>query len=67
MPVTKLLRAGPVLAQPSWLGWVQPVPEIKKKEYVGPSLTQPFWADICPFVSGSVLGLVIWASLAHMF
>ena len=43
LPVTKLLRAGPALAQPSWLGRVQPVPKMQKK-CVGPSPTQPFWA-----------------------
>jgi len=58
--VTKLLWAGPVLAQPS--------PKTKQEEkYVGPSLAHPFWADISPLIPGSVLGPVIWVSPAHMF
>jgi len=48
VPVTKLLWAGPVLAQPSWLGWVQPVPKIQEEGFVGPVLAH--------FVYGPVLG-----------
>jgi len=56
--VTRLLWAGPVLAQPSWLGRVQPVPKIKEEGSVGPSLAQPIWVGISPLVYGHVLGLV---------
>jgi len=39
----------------------------EEEEYVGSSSAQPFWADISPPISGSVLGPVSWAGPAHIF
>jgi len=52
VPVTKLLWAGPVLAQPSWLGRVQPIPKIKRRRILWAEFDLTFLGRYWPLLFG---------------